>query len=156
MILIAYLRNLKRSSLAIIFALLLSCGPADSENQAFNKLSGADQAKFRKYLLLGKEVYKKNCASCHQENGKGLRGVIPPLAGADYLAENQDKLPCLLRYATQDTIVVNGKQYPPEMPAHALTNLELAEVITYINNSWGNELGFIAVKQVDSLMQQCN
>lgn len=153
---ILYLRNLNKISLALCVVTFISCGPVGSGNAAYEKLSAADQAKFGKYLLLGKEVYRDNCASCHQKNGRGLRGVIPPLAGADYLAQNQSKLPCLLRYATQDTIMVNGRLYPPEMPAQDLTNLELAEVITYINNSWGNELGFISVKEVDSLMLRCN
>jgi hypothetical protein len=89
-------------------------------------------------------------------DGQGLRGVIPPLAKVDYLKSNQADLPCLLRYATKDTIIVNGRLYPPQMPAHDLTNLELAEVITYINNSWGNELGLMSVKKVDSLMVLCN
>ena len=107
-------------------------------------------------MLLGEEVYDKNCASCHQLNGKGLRGVIPPLAQADYLRKKQSGIPCLLKHSTKDTITVNGREYPPQMPAHKLTNLELAEVITYINNSWGNEIGFMSVKKVDSLLQQCN
>ena len=118
--------SLNKLKLTIVLALLLGCGPVENENAAYEQLSSADQAKFQKYLLLGKEVYLDNCASCHQENGRGLRGVIPPLAAADYLAQNQDNLPCLLRYTTQDTIMVNGKRYPPQMPAHALTHLELA------------------------------
>jgi mono/diheme cytochrome c family protein len=154
-ILIRYLRNLKQISLIIFLTtLILSCGPVN--NEAYQKLSTADKAKFRKYVLLGKEIYDNKCASCHQTNGQGLRGVIPPLAQADYLEENQMALPCLLKYATEDTIMVNGRTYPPEMPAHDLTNLELAEVITYINNSWENELGFMSVKRVDSLLQHCN
>ena len=150
------MKNLTRTSLAVILLVLIGCGPVGSDNQAYQQLSTADQAKFRKYLLLGKDIYKDKCASCHQKNGKGLRGVIPPLAGADYLENNQDGLPCLLRNATRDTIKVNGRLYPPQMPAHDLTNLELAEVITYINNSWGNEIGFMSVKRVDSLVQHCN
>ena len=135
---------------------MLSCGPVDQDNEAYQKLSTADKAKYRKYVLLGKEIYTDKCASCHQLDGRGLRGVIPPIAGADYLENHQFKLPCLLRYATKDTIMVNGRLYPPQMPAHDLTNLELAEVITYINNSWGNKLGFMSVKKVDSLLQHCN
>ena len=136
--------------------ILFGCGPIDSGNAAYQKLSNSDKAKYRKYILLGKEVYDNNCASCHQVDGKGLRGVIPPLKDADYLRNNQSAIPCLLKEATKDTVIVNGRPYPPEMPAHQLTNLELAEVITYINNSWGNEIGFMSVKKVDSLLNHCN
>ena len=142
--------------MALLAFTVLSCGPVDSGNEAYKALSSSDKDKFRKYLLLGKDIYADKCASCHMADGQGLRGVIPPLARADYLESNQEDLPCLLRYATKDTIMVNGRLYPPQMPAHDLTNLELAEVITYINNSWGNELGLMSVKKVDSLMVLCN
>lgn len=145
-----------KNSLFILLMFILSCGPAGTENAAYEKLSSTDKDKFNKYILLGKEVYNSNCASCHQTDGKGLRGVIPPLDDSDYLRANQDGIPCLLRYGTKDTIIVNGRAYPPEMPAHQVTNLELAEVITYINNSWGNEIGLMSVKKVDSLIAGCN
>ena len=146
-----------RNSLIILLTIcFISCGPVDSGNEAYQKLSRSDKAKYRKYLLLGQDIYANKCASCHMDDGQGLRGVIPPLAAADYLASNQMDLPCLLKFATKDTIKVNGRLYPPEMPAHDLTHLELAEVITYINNSWGNELGFMSVKKVDSLLENCH
>lgn len=145
-----------KNSPLVLLIFILSCAPAGTENAAYEKLSRADKDKFNKYILLGKEVFNRNCASCHQTDGKGLRGVIPPLVDSDYLRENQDEIPCLLRYGTKDTIIVNGRSYPPEMPAHQLTNLELAEVITYINNSWGNEIGLVSVKKVDSLILNCN
>lgn len=144
-----------RISPLLLVLFIISCGPAGTENAAYDKLSRADRAKFNKYVLLGREVYDKNCASCHQTDGKGLRGIIPPLDDSDYLRENQNGIPCLLRYGTKDTILVNGRSYPPEMPAHQLTNLELAEVITYINNKWTNEIGLMPVKKVDSLMANC-
>jgi mono/diheme cytochrome c family protein len=138
-----------------ILGSLLSCGPG-AGNSAFEILSSTDKAKFEKYLILGKDIYNGNCKNCHQSNGLGLRGIIPPLSGSDHLQNFQDEIPCLLANGSKDSIKVNGILYPPQMPAHNITNLELAVVITFINNSWGNEFGFVKVKDVDKLLNDCD
>ena len=107
-------------------------------------------------MILGKEVYTTNCSNCHQLNGKGLHGLIPPLANSDYLQQNQLTIPCLLKIGSKDSLMVNGRFYPPQMPAHEVSNLELAEVITFINNSWNNDYGFMSVKKVDEILRDCN
>ena len=140
--------------LPVALVLSLACGPGHNK-ATYDALPASDQAKFEKYLILGKEVYANHCQNCHQADGRGLRGLIPPLAGADYLRQNQAYIPCLLRFGTTDTLTVNGRAYGPQMPHHPLDNLELAEVLTYINNSWGNEYGFVPVKQVDAWLQEC-
>jgi len=106
-------------------------------------------------MILGKDIYNTNCKNCHQANGQGLRGIIPPLSGSDHLQHFQQDIPCLLLHGSKDSIRVNGVLYPPQMPAHKISNLELAEVITFINNSWGNEFGFVSVKDVDRLLNNC-
>ena len=141
--------------LLILFIFNWSCGPG-SGNSSFLALSDADQAKFEKYMILGNEVYNTNCLNCHQLNGKGLHGLIPPLAASDYLQQNQLSIPCLLKNGSRDSIMVNGRIYLPQMPAHRISNLELAEVITYINNSWGNEYGFMPVKNVEQILRNCD
>ena len=124
--------------LIIIFTLSWACGPG-SGNTTYEALSNEDQAKFEKYIILGKEVYTVNCSNCHQLNGKGLHGIIPPLAASDYLEQNQLTIPCLLKSGSKDSLMVNGRTYPPQMPAHKISNLELAEVITYINNNYAQK-----------------
>lgn len=138
----------------ILSSIIWSCGPG-SGNSTYNALSTSDKAKFDKYMILGKDAYNTNCKNCHQANGLGLRGIIPPLSGSDHLQNFQKDIPCLLLHGSKDSIMVNGVLYPPQMPAHKISNLELAEVITFINNSWGNELGFVGVKDVDALLNNC-
>lgn len=129
-----------------LFAILLflvACGPG-YKNKAFEKLSSSDQKKFQKYLIQGRDLYHTNCASCHQKDGQGLRKLIPPLADSDYLQSNQAKAAQLILYGAWEPIVVKEIEYKPTMPAHKhLTPLEVAEILTYINNSWGNEYGFV-------------
>jgi mono/diheme cytochrome c family protein len=106
----------------------------------------------------GKAVYEANCANCHQSDGRGLGALIPPLAGADYLARNQPVIPCLLRRGAnaQDTVVVNGQAYSGQMPAMpGLSAIDLANVINYINNAWGNQYGTVRLETVRKALEDC-
>lgn len=132
----------------------MACGPVRN-NKAFEKLSYDDQKKYQKYLILGKDLYSTNCASCHQKDGRGLKKLIPPLAGSDYLQKYQIESAKLIRHGATQSIQVNGVPFTPTMPAHAhLSTLEIAEVLTYINNSWGNEYGFVDSNQVKDYLEE--
>ncbi len=88
----------------------------------------------------GKRIYKIHCANCHMDDGSGLSALIPPLAQADYLVKNRDKLPCNLRHGLQDTIVVNGKIYAEQMPGvEKLSYIDITNVLNYINTNFGNQ-----------------
>lgn len=86
----------------------------------------------------GEAVYKTNCAACHQPAGQGIPNAFPPLAKADYL--NKDKVRAIktVTEGLQGKVVVNGQEYDGVMPAWSLTDEEIANVLTYIYNSWGN------------------
>ena len=131
------------------FLLLSGCGPATT-NETFQKLSPTDQLKYQKYIIQGRELYLANCASCHQKDGQGVKKLIPPLAGSDFLKFNQQKSMELIRHGATEPITVLRQTYPPTMPGHPhLSHLEMAELMTYINNSWGNEFGFVDGKKLN-------
>lgn len=115
-------------------------------------LSGCEPNPYR----VGERLYKANCANCHMDNGEGLGTLIPPLAGADYPEKNRDQLPCVLRYGLADTIVVNGKTYVEKMPGvAALSDIQITNVLNYINNSWGNRQQPYRLEEVQKLLEQC-
>lgn len=88
------------------------------------------------------ELYQQNCGACHQKNGQGLKGVFPPLAGSDYFKEDKSKLMDVTLNGLQGAITVNGVDYNNIMPAMSyLTDDELASILTYVVNSWGNPGG---------------
>lgn len=104
----------------------------------------------------GESLYNTHCENCHQSDGKGLGALIPPLAQADYLEKNQDKIACIIRYGYADTMVVNGTAYPPPMLGiETLSDFQITNIINYINHAWGNDYGFAKLEDVRRALEAC-
>ncbi len=99
-------------------------------------------------ILFGQRVYERNCLACHQENGQGLPGAFPPLAGSDYLLGDPEHAISVLLDGLSGEITVNGVGYNGVMPAVSLSDEEVANVLTYVLNAWGNDGGEINNDQV--------
>lgn len=107
-------------------------------------------------FVQGERLYIAHCATCHMEDGTGLAGLIPPLAGADYLELNRHLVPCIIAHGTSGGVVVNGVTYEEPMQAFPeLTDVELSNIINYINTSWGNDLPLTSPSEVNSHLQNC-
>lgn len=89
----------------------------------------------------GKLVYNDLCITCHMSNGEGAPKVFPPLAQSDYLKNNQEESIKGIKNGMWGEIVVNGITYNSVMAPLGLSNEEVADVMNYINNSWGNNYG---------------
>ena len=114
-----------------------------------------EEIKRERYITEGILLYKNNCTNCHQNKGQGLAALYPPIAGSDYLADKNAVI-CLIKYGQQGPIVVNGKRYNRVMPAQLqLSDLEVAEITTYIYNQWGNEKKVTDAKQVKPILEAC-
>lgn len=93
-----------------------------------------------KSITNGKNVYTNNCMNCHMEDGKGLESAFPPIAKSDYLKRPTKDLINVVLKGQSGEIKVNGVLYNGIMPAQDyLSNEEIADVLNYINNSWGNK-----------------
>jgi len=104
----------------------------------------------------GEIMYGNFCANCHMYDGSGLRGRIPPLAKSDYLKKNRAELACIIRYGKKGEIVVNGKKYAEAMPGvPQLTYFEIANIINYINQAWGNKSAYVKVQEVQRALEKC-
>ncbi|MGV3504044.1 MAG: copper-containing nitrite reductase [Adhaeribacter sp.] len=99
-------------------------------------------------LKLGKFVYESNCAACHQQNGEGLAGAFPPVAKSDYLMKRADKGAGIVLHGLSGEITVNGKKFNGVMPQMQLSDDEVANVLTYVRNSWGNKGGLVKAAEV--------
>ena len=87
----------------------------------------------------GKGIYTAYCITCHLETGQGIPGAFPPLAGSDYLMEDQKRAIRTIIYGENGEISVNGIIYFGDMPGQDLADQEIADVVNYIQNSWGNK-----------------
>lgn len=89
----------------------------------------------------GKEVYAIHCQNCHMEDGNGLPEVYPPVAKADYMKKPSKTLINVILEGQFGDVVVNGKKYNVDMPAQEyLTDMQIADVLNYCKNSWGNKI----------------
>jgi nitrite reductase (NO-forming) len=91
----------------------------------------------------GKILYEANCAACHQLKGEGVPQAFPPLAKSDYLAARKDKGVGIPIKGLTGKIKVNGIEYDGIMPQMQLTDDEVASIMTYVGNSWGNKVGLV-------------
>jgi nitrite reductase (NO-forming) len=86
-------------------------------------------------------LFNGTCSVCHQNNGMGLPGVFPPLAGSDFLtAKSPEKVISVVINGITGPITVNGEDYNSVMPPMSnLNDDEIANILTYVYNSWGNK-----------------
>jgi mono/diheme cytochrome c family protein len=111
---------------------------------------------FKRYYTSGKIIYQQKCQNCHSAKGEGLSGLIPPLNDAGYLKKNKSALACMVKYGINETIItINGKSYEGAMPATDLAPIEVAQVITYVTNSFGNKQGITTSEQAYADLQKC-
>jgi mono/diheme cytochrome c family protein len=115
-----------------------------------------DSIKLDQYMAQGEVLYAKHCSNCHQKNGEGLAALYPPLARSDYLRDSLPAVICLIRSGISGELTVNGRVFNQPMPGvPTLTDLEVAEIVTYIGNRWGNEAGLTDVRRVSAVAEGC-
>jgi mono/diheme cytochrome c family protein len=132
------------------FCAILSCSGKTNDTRKETSV------KFEQYYLQGQVLYTNHCSNCHQKGGTGLGRVYPPLNNADYLEGNVKSVICLIQNGIQGKITVNGKEFVQGMPGiPTLTDLEIAEIATYIYNTWENNHGLIEVNQVTQVLKSC-
>jgi nitrite reductase (NO-forming) len=101
-------------------------------------------------IAAGKQLFTGTCSVCHQANGEGVAGVFPPLAKSDYLAtQSKAQLIGIPANGLHGKVTVNGKEYDSVMPPMTqLTDDEMANILTFVLNSWDNPGGQISKEEV--------
>ncbi|MCX6336976.1 MAG: cytochrome c [Bacteroidetes bacterium] len=101
-------------------------------------------------VLRGKEVYKAQCLACHQQDGGGVPHMNPPLDGAlNVNGNDKARLIRIVLNGLADRVEIEGEMYSNSMASHKdLSNQQIADVLTYIRNSWTNKAGLVTVEEV--------
>lgn len=138
--------------------LLVDCSSSTKEKSDFYEaMDHRTRTRFKQYMIFGKGLYKQHCANCHGQEGEGLERLIPPLAKSDYLMAEIDRAVCQIPNGLNGEITVNDLTYNQKMPGNKeLRALEIAEIVTYITNSWGNQRGLISSKNVAEFLRSCD
>jgi mono/diheme cytochrome c family protein len=114
------------------------------------------ELKSEQYFAEGYQLYTTNCANCHQADGKGMANLYPPLTGSKIIRDKA-AMACIIRYGQKDTIMVHGKPFSRPMPANAkLQELEIAEIITYVNMKWGQDSVYTPIATVSKALEACD
>ncbi len=118
-----------------IFAAALSlggCGRSPEGGAVIDQKSSGE--------IDGGALYAKNCEVCHRPGGEGISGTYPPLARSEWVNGPPRRLTALVLDGILDTETIEGHTYHAPMPAWnaALNDAQIAAVLTYIRQSWGN------------------
>jgi putative heme-binding domain-containing protein len=117
----------------------------------------------RKIYKLGSEIYQResHCATCHLTHGKGNANVYPPLADSPWVLGSEDRLIKMTLHGVWGEMTVNGKTYDPSRgvpPMTAFRSLlkddELAAVLTFVRNTWGNKASKITPDDVKRVREE--
>ena len=113
--------------------------------------SPVQDKKLTESIARGKDLYTELCVTCHLPDGKGTPGSFPPLAGSTYFAKNPAKAIYAQKYGLTTPIEVNGTKYNTPMPPPNISDEEIADITTYIMNSWGNKGKLVTLKDVQKV-----
>ncbi len=105
-------------------------------------------------LEKGKKVFMETCYACHQPNGEGLPDAFPPLAKSDYLMADRDRSIRALIQGLTGPIEVNGKKWDSSMPTLDFSDEQIANVLTFVRNSFGNQGDPVSLSQVRQVRSQ--
>jgi hypothetical protein len=94
------------------------------------------------------------CAACHQPTGHGLANQFPPLAGSDYLNADKTRAIQIVLYGRQGEVIVNGTKFNNNMPGFPLADQDVANVLTYVYNSFGNSGIEVTAEEVQTVRAQ--
>lgn len=116
------------------------------------------QDEYLKSYHRGKKIYLVNCFSCHGKDGRGLLDMGPPLAKSDWVIGDIDIMTKIILKGMQGPIEVSGKKYQPKIPMLAfeaiMTDEQIADVSTFIRNSWGNKASPVGEESVRQIREK--
>ena len=119
---------------------------------AATKAAAAGALTMDMQVKAGGALFNGACSVCHQANGEGLAGVFPPLAKSDFLAADKARAMGIVLNGLTGPVKVNGTDYNSVMPPMSqLADDEVANILTYVGNSWGNNLGAFSAADVTKL-----
>lgn len=126
-------------------------GGAVQEMPVTEKKEEVTEKTFAQRFEAGAAAYQANCAACHQLKGEGIANAFPPLAKSDFLMKDKKRAIGVVVNGLTGNVNVNGNIYNGVMPALGLSDEDVANVLTFVRNSWGNKSDLVTVKEVKAV-----
>ncbi|TGE06225.1 c-type cytochrome [Hymenobacter fodinae] len=137
--------------LAALGLLTWSSGTAVAQKKPAPKAKPATATIPAATLTAGKAVYVQNCLTCHQADGGGVDGLNPPLTKTTWVLGDKTRLVKVVLNGLQGEDI-DGEPYNNVMPAFdILTDQQIADVLTYVRNSFGNKASAIKAPEVKTI-----
>lgn len=105
-------------------------------------------------LTKGEILYQQKCLMCHQSEGQGASPVYPPLAGSDWMALDRERTIQVLCEGLSGPIVVKGQVFNNTMPAQIINDQEVADVLSYVGQAWGNTMAAFSSAEVSEARKE--
>jgi len=100
-------------------------------------------------IARGQQVYIQNCLTCHQADGKGVQRMNPPLIQTTYVLGDKKKLITIVLNGFNEDVQINGQSFSNSMTPHnSLSDQQIADVLTYVRNSFTNKASAVTAAQV--------
>ena len=140
---------------ALLASALVGCGlslQAQHRPTAKPKAKTAADPALAASLTRGAVVYKNVCITCHQADGGGVPNMNPPLIKTTYVLGDKARLAHIVLAGLAEPIEIDGDEYKQHMPAQAyLTDQQVADVLTYVRNNFGNKASAVQVAEVKAV-----
>ncbi|SRR5258706_6484221 len=113
------------------------------------QLAGQNRAELQAAIVRGETVYQQTCLPCHQADGTGVQNLAPPLIKTSFVLGDKIRLINIALKGLKG-VEIDGNSYENPMPSFAkLDNKQIADVLTYVRNSFGNKAGSVKVEEVE-------
>ncbi len=144
------LQYLSDDDIRSIAVYLQSLGEKPTSDKAPRKVRKMPE-RVRQYLAVGEEVYNKHCQDCHGQSGQGVPKMYPPLAGnrSVTLSSPLNAIRSVLYGGYPPTTAGNPRPYGMPPFQHLIQDTEIASVVSYIRNAWGNMGSLVSSEDVD-------
>jgi mono/diheme cytochrome c family protein len=110
------------------------------------------QPSVKASITRGELIYKRICLSCHMADGGGVPHMNPPLTQTSYVLGDKSKIIYIVLHGMGDRVPIEDEYYSNNMAAHSdLTNQQIADVLTYVRNSFGNKANAVTVAEVQAV-----
>lgn len=124
---------------------------APGQQKKTEKKSSTQRPVSAEEMKRGKKVYESYCLTCHQADGTGVPRMNPPLAKTNWVTGDKKRLINVVLKGLNEEIEIDGEYFSNPMPSHAhLNNREIADVLTFVRNSFGNRSGRITLAEVSA------